>query len=246
MSIKNTNGSTVGPCSLCGIQQPLINAHIYPRKLYLPFTEFSADVAPSEKVPYQYTRNTAKSQQWQSGLFDGSILCRGCDNGLFGPWDKYAQSFLAGLVGDCDIINVPKYDYYSLKLFFMSVLWRASATTLPFFANVKFGNWQEKLRAMLLAKDPGSFDDFSAILVKYQGEFATAILPPEMKPVCEIQFYRFRIPGFAVLVKVSSEEILPDFLPYIVRPNNPLLIRVKQHELTEEYKRFVQFELNRS
>ncbi len=241
---KSDFGLPVEVCSLCGIRQPLIRAHIYPKKLYSPITESPDDVARGDKVPYQYTRNTGQLQQWQSGYFDDSILCPGCDNGLFGPWDRYAQAFLAGLAGDGDIICVPEFDYHSLKLFFMSILWRSAATTLPFFASVKFGIWQEKLRAMLLAKDPGSFDDFSVNLVKYRGEFAAAMLPPEFQSVQEMQFYRFRVPDYTLLVKINSVGVSPDLLPFTIKPNNPLLIRVKHHELTEEYKRLLQFVLD--
>jgi len=178
MSIKKNKSLSTGICSLCKIFQPLIKAHIYPRQLYSLFKQFSGNVAPSELVPFQYSKKSLKIQQWQSGFFDHFILCHGCDNGLFGPWDKYAQNFLARLANASnvsDVIDIPSFDYHSLKLFFLSVLWRAAATTLPFFANVQFGIWQEKLRAMLLAKNPGSLEDFSVILVKFEGEFALAI-----------------------------------------------------------------------
>lgn len=44
---KSDFGLPVEICSLCGIRQPLIRAHIYPRKLYLPFSECPNIVAPS-------------------------------------------------------------------------------------------------------------------------------------------------------------------------------------------------------
>jgi hypothetical protein len=46
--------------------------------------------------------------------------------------------------------------YGSFKLFHLSVLFRAGVSTLPTYAEVSLGPHQERLRQMLLNKDPGN------------------------------------------------------------------------------------------
>ena len=48
-------------------------------------------------------------------------------------------------------------DYSSFKLFHLSVLFRAGVSTLPTYREVSLGKHQEKLRHLLLNRDPGEF-----------------------------------------------------------------------------------------
>lgn len=50
-----------------------------------------------------------------------------------------------------------KVDYSSFKLFHLSVLFRASVSSLPTFSEVSLGPHEDRLREMLLARDPGEF-----------------------------------------------------------------------------------------
>jgi hypothetical protein len=47
-------------------------------------------------------------------------------------------------------------DYSSFKLFHLSVLFRASVSSLPTYAEVSLGPHQERLRKLLLNRDPGA------------------------------------------------------------------------------------------
>jgi len=52
-------------------------------------------------------------------------------------------------------------DYNSFKLFHLSVLFRASVSSLPNFAEVSLGPHQDRLRQMILNRDPGKFWQYS-------------------------------------------------------------------------------------
>jgi hypothetical protein len=173
-------------CRLCGLEKQLIKAHIIPRKLYEPIREASIGKPPSDKVPRMYVVGTEqKSKQFQSGIYDASILCRECDGDLIGVWDNYGQKFLLSPsfsenhlfdnLGKSAAYRIKEFDYKQLKLFFMSILWRAAITSDLFFAQIKLGSWEEKLRKMILAQDPGNESDFSVVLFKYEGDLSAGL-----------------------------------------------------------------------
>jgi len=56
------------------------------------------------------------------------------------------------------------WDESRLRMFALSILWRAAATTRPFYAQVSIGPHEERLHRLILAGDPGSPDDFSVTL----------------------------------------------------------------------------------
>jgi hypothetical protein len=51
-------------------------------------------------------------------------------------------------------------DYTALKLFLLSIVWRASASRLEDFRAVSLGPHHERIRQMLLNRDPRSVDDY--------------------------------------------------------------------------------------
>ena len=53
-----------------------------------------------------------------------------------------------------------KVEYEPFKLFHLSVLFRASVSTLPTFADVSLGPHEERLRNLLLARRAGPEDQF--------------------------------------------------------------------------------------
>ena len=62
-----------------------------------------------------------------------------------------------------------EYDYHLLKLFAISLLWRASTTKLVFFNGVNVGERHEqKLREHILNNDPGTLDDYTVVLGFYE------------------------------------------------------------------------------
>jgi hypothetical protein len=73
------------------------------------------------------------------------MLCERCEQS-FGPWDEYGTSFFRQdprahcdrtANADPDTVVVNEFDYPTLNLFVLSMLWRASASQRPEFAYVK-------------------------------------------------------------------------------------------------------------
>lgn len=103
------------------------------------------------------------------GEYEANILCQKCENDL-GKLDEYAAQIIHGLglkeklyfrehVFREILFNVlmaeDGYDYTKFKLFLLSVVWRASISSRPFFSNFKLDkDIEEDLRVSILGQEP--------------------------------------------------------------------------------------------
>src|SRR5205085_1866871 len=117
------------------------------------------------------------------GVYDKTILCRECDN-LFSPWDNHVQEVLLHDFGEAATLyhgqtiagwRIDKFDYRALKLFFISLLWRASVSTHEFYRRVSVGPFEDELRQMMAGKDPGPAETFAVTLAKFDDPALTGM-----------------------------------------------------------------------
>jgi hypothetical protein len=134
---------------------------------------------------------------------------------------------------------VKEFNYKQLKLFCISILWRAAITSDHFFAQVKLGSWEEKLRRMLLAEEPGDENDFSVVLFKYEGDLSELMQNPTKQRTEGVNCYRFRLPNYGLLVKVDQRNFPSELLPLVISPNQQLLIPVMKYTESREYERIL-------
>jgi len=246
MTGQRTGDHEPAICQLCNLPRPLIEAHIFPRQLYKPIRESSKDGRAGDAVPHIYKPGTqAKPLPRQSGIYDRNILCADCDR-YIGRYDKYGQKLLSDLEnlgsevrtsqGDLIARQIRDFDYPSLKLFYMSILWRASITSQSFFNQVRLGPWKLGLRQRLVENDPGDENCFSVIPFSYTGLYKEVMMNPSRERHGNINFYRFRHPNGGFLVKVDKQKLSPEILPAILSPNSPLLIRCIEYTSSSEYR----------
>jgi hypothetical protein len=264
----------IGICKLCVTEQELINkSHIIPRQFYHYTTKQVEKeiIDTTSNSTYLFSRE-GKLKQIQSGLFMGDILCKKCEN-LIGKWDKYAQELL---VGDRDIDTISKveaqgtkmelkfvenFNYNSLKLFFMSVLWRSHIARNHFFVEKKIRGfevkeaqvfqkinlgeeWETKLRTMLLLEDPGTEEDFSVLLVKYTGKESYIHLFPPIRgkdPYNETNLYRFMFAGYSWFIKVDSHLFHNRIRPLILKPDQPLYFMEQEYKKTSDFQNLLKW-----
>jgi hypothetical protein len=231
---------------LCGLPKKLIKAHIVPRGLYKSIrTSGNDNVSSGEKVPRVYSEDE-KPKQWQNGIFDKHILCGECD-GLIGQWDQYGQKFLEDfptsrthfrnyLSSKSLLYEVTDFNYVKLKLFFLSILWRASITQELFFAEVKLSAaWEDRLKKMILEENPGNESDFSVILFHYEGELSTIMQNPQRLRQDSINYYRFRVPDYCFLIKVDQRKFPEGFERFILSCHSSFLVASRNFSDTSEY-----------
>ena len=215
-----------------------MKAHVIPKSFFVEHLE-------QGEIP----RLVATSKDFHAkkspiGVYDPDILCLACE-ARFSPYDSYGFQFFhpthdlevifPGTEGEANIVRA--VDYKLLKLFILSVLWRASVSGHIFYAGVKLGPFEIEIRNLILADNPGSSQDFPVMLHRFS-------YPPELLPIlCPVSSriyglncYQLLLNGFLVVVKVDRQP-LPNPLPDIaLAPNRPLVILPKDYKGSTEHR----------
>lgn len=146
-------------CRLCHHDRQLRNSHIVPEFLY-------DDLYNSKGHAMVITE--LGNRGWEP-LQHGAkehLFCENCEQ----HFNKYYEEpFLAQWVSAIPLpnpwngngIHWARFDYALFKLFHLSVLFRASVSSLPPFAIVSLVPHEEKLRELLLSRNPGEAWQYS-------------------------------------------------------------------------------------
>lgn len=143
----------MSPCKLCLEVRPLRRSHIVPEFLHKALYDEkhrARRIELGKDVPGYL----------QKGLRD-RLLCDACEQFLNDRYEKpfYAQwqegRLLPTRLLPDRVHYVTGVDYATIKLFLLSVLFRASVSTLGPFSGVSLGPHEERLRLMVLQQDPG-------------------------------------------------------------------------------------------
>ena len=140
-------------CQLCHSDRKLRNSHIVPEFLY--------DDLYNDKN-YMMAINGQGNRGWkplQKGIRQ-HLFCESCEQYFNEHFEKpfHAQWVLSKPLPNPFSRNEVFWvtvDYASFKLFHLSVLFRAGVSSLPTFAEVTLGPHQERLRQLILNRDPG-------------------------------------------------------------------------------------------
>lgn len=177
------------------------------------------------------------SKRLPKGLYDEGILCQACDSAL-GKWDQHAWEALAPPPppGTQQHYRL-RSEYPKLKLFFVSLLWRAHHSPKEFFGHVRLNIEQEtRAREMLLTEDPGEPQDFGVALGRYEDELAQGtISQPDMIRAEGINCYRFSLGAVAAVVKVDTRPFNSALLPFVLAPDRPLLVALFEFRSSRLY-----------
>jgi hypothetical protein len=217
-------------CRLCGRDAQLIDAHVIPR----PF--FGEVDGGKQRVKVLANRPGEYPKRLPIGFYDPELLCANCDNEVLGQWDEYGVQVL---LQERELL-VPQpnaaapvaflrqdYDYTRLKLFFLSVLWRANESSLPFFGKVSLGPYRRPLFEMIYAGDPGQPETFSVLLSVFTNNnvipaIGTPILDPHRERWDGVNAYRLSFGVVTAYVKVDRAIFGDSFNRLVLRPNEPL------------------------
>ncbi|MDQ8184254.1 hypothetical protein [Pelagicoccus sp. SDUM812002] len=167
------------------------------------------------------------------GIYDNSILVLEGE-ALFSDWDGYACELLVKLKANGQRIfvdgkeaglEIADYDYTKLKLFFVSLLWRAHTTKHLFFGNVELDDSHEKkIRQMILNGLPGEVDDYP-VTIGYCEDNKGGWLPVA-SPWCSMRgnkkYYTFFLASWIVQIRPDDEGCDPDEHFYALSPHWPL------------------------
>ena len=146
-------------CRLCRIPSLLRNSHVIPRLMFRPMGR----LAPGTPIRFDYLEGKSRP-----GHLKEYMLCSRCEQ-KFSAHEHVAARFLADLNqiqpgAHKRRIRRSSLDYCSLKLFFLSVLWRCAVARDPITRMVDLGPRLSKLTALLQANDPGKQGEFAILL----------------------------------------------------------------------------------
>ena len=207
-----------GTCRLCNQVRQLVIAHIIPRS-------FSLRAKGQSKQLIEAREHDMKDvQYWQNGVSDDQILCEGCER-TFQSWDDYGFQVLGNPPGndafprddsEVQAFVIKNTDYSRLKLFVLSVLWRASVSKEPFFARVQLGKHEPIIADMIRNQNPGGFDEFPVVLARLVGQpLPNATYAPYRQRSPEgVNFNILFLPSIKIMVKVDSRP-LPQILELV-------------------------------
>jgi hypothetical protein len=200
-------------CRLCARQAKLIKAHIIPEAFFRAINRTSGTpLLVSNKAHEPFPKRAP------IGVYDTQLLCADCE-GLFGPLDDYgARVFLTqtghffrdhlDICGRLAVVS-RTVDQDLLLRFLVSVLWRASASTISYYERVRLGSAFDALATKaILAWDQPVPPVFSAVLSIWTagqvGPNETGTMNPFAERWWGINAYRFYFSGFVAYIKSTS------------------------------------------
>lgn len=199
-------------CSLCGEERPLVKAHVIPEAF---FREQRTEKEPSllvTNIPGVYPKRAP------IGIYDQSILCAACE-AKFGAFDSYAAEVLLNrrnqlfkaLSKDNRAVGfvAEGIDQALLHGFLVAVLWRASASSQPFFKDVKLGPYHELAKQFVLGRAPENAGLFASVLSRWIAsekykDLTTAMLNPHAERWNGVNAYRIHLGDHTAYIKTDK------------------------------------------
>lgn len=223
-------------CKFCGNESTLINAHVIPAGF---FRRIRQGKEPLEVITNSAGEYTKKSQ---IGEYDKTIVCSNCES-IWQEWDNYAQQLLAEepLNGRARYYNnrkicyvVDNYEYSKLKLFFISIAWRASVSSRKFFRRVSLGQFEDIAKQHIMNGNPGDSEDFSVVVSKFNHPLAKGTLDPHMYQNSGMNYIRFYLAGYMADMKVDHKPTPNQLSQITMAENRPLYIICRDFTKSKE------------
>jgi hypothetical protein len=164
-------------CKLCELEKTLIKAHIIPESFYKELYD------ENHRYIEVFQKDGIKNNQSRrKGLYDSGILCKDCDGKLGTLYDDYGAKVFWGyrnlpikMKDHFDSFDprvkwreVENIDIARIKLFLLSILWRADVSGLNFYKDVDLGlSHSQRLRSMLMDNYEGGVEDYPILLFHY-------------------------------------------------------------------------------
>lgn len=217
MSKTNINKNSTKPltvCKLCQRQRKLRNSHIISEFLYKPLYD------PEMHRFHILSTLPAITKRFEQKGVREKLFCDDCEK-LLCPYEDYVRRVLyggveIGIKDMNDLVLLINIDYKKFKLLQLSLLWRSSISSLPFFSYVKLGSrHEEKLRKMILSENPGEPHEYGCInflILNDKKEMEdNLIMQPELVKMAGRHWYRFLCGGLLWFFFVSSHPPEPSY-----------------------------------
>jgi hypothetical protein len=207
-----------GRCRLCNTQGPLVDSHIIPNFQYKPLKKAEGHYLVLSTNPEK------KPIKKQKGITE-YLLCAKCDNERLSRYEDHLAKLLfrhpPGSKQTGPLLVVTGYDYKKLKNALLSILWRMSVSSDPYFTEVDLGTkHEERLRLALLNDTEFQEEEYSILLTAplfKEQQLGAWTLPPDFTRSEGNRVYRCLISGLLFTFIVGSAPITSLTRPFILR-----------------------------
>ena len=238
-----------GICRLCGKQSALCESHIVPEFMYKPV------YAKRQMIGFKEYNFGFKPRVYQKGLRE-YLLCKACEaylnNSYERPnvrtWEALVHreavggvSFVYGVTPQAtEFVDVQGIDYSSFKLLLLSILWRASVAKRQEYAAVTLGPYEEKIRQMLLDKDPGPSLFLPCVLTLLKSP-VRMISPPARGKYAGHTTYEFLLTSVALWFFISNRTYSEPMLESVLKEDGSLQALLSEPEELPVYNETVRW-----
>lgn len=232
-------------CRLCLKEETLIKkSHIIPDFMYSNLYDENHKILMFS--PYERAKGEGFIKKPSSGEYEGGLLCANCDNKILGgQYEDYSKNVIYGgrlakkespicknIVNqhNVNITTCNNVSYTKFKLFLLSILWRASISSRPFFSNIKLGPHEETLRKMIYNMDPGDVNEYPIFIMTFVNDSSMPkdliTHPKQIRTSSGHKANVFIIGGFIYMFFVNSKNHkLPEYIiSETIKPDNKLNI----------------------
>lgn len=210
---------SMATCKFClaeGVK--LVNSHIIPKAFYFQ---------DGKGVNSEILSENGRSQRSPQGIYD-QIVCDDCEKS-FGAWDDYAFKLLKK---DCPdhIAKHPEngltlayeysdVDYPKLKLFFLSVMWRAHASSKGFFDRFQLPEeLAQRLLTVLKSRVAPEAEDWAVFVGKSAHPISLVVAEPSLEKIDGALFAKIYLPCYVVYIKLDDSPIPKRLMLHLLYP----------------------------
>lgn len=230
-------------CKLCGQEKPLLKrSHIIPEFAYRGLYD------ENHQILFGKLDNFDLTNLLYSAPYDKNILCQNCDCSIISGYETYASNaFYGGRLKKDERISIKKgigqgglpylllenISYKKMKLYILSILWRASVSRHPFFKNIDLGEHESIIGEMILTDDPKDFKTYTPalLLADENDQIVTRIVVEPRKISVQNTFYLFFINRIFYLINFSEQNTLEIIETAGLKENNTMQIPILSGQL---------------
>ena len=223
-------------CKFCGKERKIIKAHIIPEGFFRRIRQGEETLEMVTNKAGEYTKKSP------IGEYDKTIICENCE-AIWQEWDNYAQQLLAeeplngraryhGNRKICYVVD--DFEYQKLKLFFISMVWRASVSSRKYFSRISLDQFEDIAKQHIANKNPGDSEDFSIVLSKFDYPMAKVMPDPYMYENLGVNYIRFYLASYMADIKVDHRPTPEPLSKIVMTENKPLYIICRDFEKSKE------------
>lgn len=228
-------------CKLCGEEKPLLKkSHIFPEFLHRELYDEKQRLMKINLMVEPH--GIGKVSKLPKGEYEQNLLCQECDGNRIGSFESYVGKILSNAEmpeeqkPECEkieneegfeFLRINNIDYKLLKLFLLSILWRASISKRQTFREVSLGLYEEKIRMKLFENEPSTDNDIPIVVLSWNNDNVIpndVIMQPMKHRYDGKTFYSLTFNGYIVQYFISENAIPEAFNDFRLKEDNSLSI----------------------